>query len=471
VFSFIHDKWQITPKITIDLGLRHEYYTPLVGLESKGGLANYDPVTNSLLVSGYGDLPANLGVKKYFKNFVPRTGISYRATERSVLRAGYGISTIPFPDNSYAFNFPVKQNNDFNAPNTFAAAPVRMADGFPAPILADIPANGIIPADTSLLRNQRYFAIPLDLHEGRLQSWNVAYQRELPRGFTAEAAYVGNRGNIVHQINLNAGLVPGLDNAGRPQFAQFGRTAETTGFMRSNTTYHSLQTKFDKRFSQGFLITTSYTLGRSINYWQGTTNGAPPTPADLERSRGRAEYDRLHSYVQSFVYQLPIGPEGRWLRSGLASWVLGGWQVSGIFTAQSGQPINFTASGALLRAPGNTQRPNATGKPEVLGNIGPNTQWFDPSVFSLPAPNTFGNVERNGLLDGPAYVNLDASLAKWFTFPGDVRAEFRIDAFNATNRPQFANPNGELGNSNFGRITTTLANTERVIRFGLRVVF
>ena len=171
------------------------------------------------------------------------------------------------------------------------------------------------------------------------------------------------------------------------------------------------------------------------------------------------------------MYQLPVGPDGRWLRSGLASRLLGGWQVSGIFTAQSGQPINFTASGALLRAPGNTQRPDATGKPEVLGGIGPGDQWFDPSVFSLPAANTFGNVKRNDLLDGPAYINLDASLAKWITVHRDIKAEFRIDAFNATNRPQFSNPNGELGNARFGQITTTLANTERVIRFGLRVLF
>jgi hypothetical protein len=471
VFSFIHDKWQVTPNITIDLGLRHEYYTPLVGLVGQGGLANYDPETNSILVAGYGDIPANLGVKKYWKNFVPRTGLSYRMTETSVLRAGYGVSTIPFPDNSYAFNFPVKQNNDFNSPNTFAPAPVRMADGFPAPILADIPANGIIPANTALLRSQRYFAIPTDLHEGRLQSWNVAYQRQLPRGFTAEAAYVGNRGNVVNTINMNAGMVVGADNAGRPQFGPFGRTAETTGWMRSNTSYHSLQTKFDKRFSQGLLVTTSYTLGRSINYWQGDTNGGILTPADPERSRGRAEYDRLHNYVQSFVYQLPVGPDGRWLRSGIASWVLGGWQVSGIFTAQSGQPIHFTANAATLRAPGNTQRPNASGTPKVVGGIGANNQWFETSVFSFPEPNTFGSVGRNDLLDGPAFVQLDASLAKWFPLKRDMRAEFRIDAFNATNRPQFERPNGELGNARFGQITTTQPGTERVVQFGLRLVF
>jgi hypothetical protein len=471
VFSFVHDKWQVTPQLTIDLGLRHEYYTPLVGLESTGGLANYDPATNSILVSGYGDNAANLNVKKYFKNFVPRMGLSYRLTELSVVRAGYGVSTIPFPDNSYAFNFPVKQNNDFNAPNTFAPAPVRMAVGFPAPILADIPANGVIPADTALLRSQRYFAIPTDLHEGRLQSWNVAYQRQLPHGFTAEAAYVGNRGNVVNTINLNAGMVVGADNAGRPQFGPYGRTAETTGWMRSNTTYHSLQTKLDKRFSRGLLVTTSYTLGRSINFWQGDTNGGIITPADIELSRGRAEYDRLHNYVQSFVYQLPVGPEGRWLQSGPLSWVLGGWQVSGIFVAQSGIPINFTANAATLRAPGNTQRPDASGKPNVVGGIGPGNQWFETSVFSFAAPNTFGNIERNALLDGPAFVNLDLSIAKWFTFSAETKAEFRIDAFNVTNRPQFDRPNGEFGNVRFGQITTTQAGTERAVRFSLRVIF
>jgi hypothetical protein len=94
----------------------------------------------------------------------------------------------------------------------------------------------------------------------------------------------------------------------------------------------------------------------------------------VPRSRGRAEYDRLHSYVQSFVYQLPVGPDGRWLRSGPASWVLGGWQVSGIFSAQSGIPINFTANAATLRAPGNTQRPNASGTPKVPGAIGAGNQ-------------------------------------------------------------------------------------------------
>src|SRR5436309_400407 len=123
-FSFVQDKWAVSPKLTIDLGLRHEYYTPFIGLVDQGGLSSYDPATNTLQVAGYGAVPQNLGVQSYWKNWGPRTGVSYRLDEHTVLRGGYGVSTMPFPDNSYAYNYPVKQNNVFNPANSFAVAPV-----------------------------------------------------------------------------------------------------------------------------------------------------------------------------------------------------------------------------------------------------------------------------------------------------------------------------------------------------------
>src|SRR5207249_1612300 len=164
-FTFIQDKWAVSKMLTIDLGLRHEYYTPFIGLVDQGGLSNYDSATNTLQVAGYTNVSKSVGVKSYWKNFAPRAGMSLRLDDKTVVRAGYGVSTIPFPDNSYAYNFPVKQNNQFNAPNTFASAPVHMADGFPAPILTQIPSSGIMSAGTALLKSQRYFTIPSDLHE------------------------------------------------------------------------------------------------------------------------------------------------------------------------------------------------------------------------------------------------------------------------------------------------------------------
>ncbi len=204
------------------------------------------------------------------KNFAPRTGVSYRVTETSVVRAGYGVSTIPFPDNSYAFNFPVKQNNDFNAPNTFAPAPVRMADGFPAPILADIPTNGVIPANTPLLLSQRYFAIPTDLHEGRLQSWNAAYQRQLPKRLHSRGRLrrQSRERRQYDQSRTRAWCSAPTTRAGRSSVRSDEPRKRPRGCDRTRpTTRCRPSSTSDCR--NGLLITTSYTLGRSINYWQG----------------------------------------------------------------------------------------------------------------------------------------------------------------------------------------------------------
>ncbi len=470
IFTFVHDKWQVTPKLTLDLGLRHEYYTPFIGLVDQGGLSNFDPLTNTLRVAGYSAVPQDLGVKTAKDNFAPRLGVSYRITDKTVVRAGYGVSIIPFPDNQYAFNFPVKQNNQFEPPNSFAPAG-HMADGFPAPIVAAIPSDGIIPANTRLLKAQQYNVVPLDLSEGTIHAWNVTIQRQLPLNFALELAYVANRvhGSLV-RLELNAGLVPGLDNAGRPAFAPFGRTASSTGWTKTNTRYDSMQVKLDRRFANGLLWTNSYTLGRARDY--ANDNDRLETPADIGRSYGPAEFDRTHSFVSGFVYELPFFRDGK----GVGAAILGNWQVSGIFVAQSGTPVDIRAGGASLRAPSNQQRPDLSGAQRVLGDIGPGKLYFDTKVYSPPAPNTFGNMTRDAGPRGPAYVNLDAAVVKRIKVNGRIAAELRVDAFNVTNSGHFANPGRDFGTASFGQVTSTLgpgdgATGPRLVRFGARVTF
>jgi len=468
-FTFVQDKWQASKKLTIDLGIRHEYYSPFIGLSDQGGLSNYDPATNTLQVAGYGDVGASLGVKRYFKNFGPRLGASYRINDKTVARAGYGVSTLPFPDNSYAYNFPVKQNNVFTPTNGFQPAG-SMAAGFPDPIVANIPPTGLIDASPTVLRNAAFFHVKSDMHEGSLHSFNAAIQRELPWRLTLDVAYVGNRGHdVLTQFNENAATVLGQDNNGRPLFPKYGKTADVTTWIPLKTSYNSLQVKLDKRFSRGLSLNTSYTLGRGYSYNTGDSNSGVPTPADLERSWARTDQDRLHSFVEAFLYQLPFGPNQRWLNSGPAGQILGGWQFSGFLTLQSGLPINITMSGTNLHAPGNTQRPNVSGTPEVLGGIGPGNLWFDTSVFSTPADNTFGNAKRNGVLDGPGYANLDATLAKLFSLSHGARGEFRVDVFNLTNTPHFNNPGATYLGTNFGVVTSSFG--ERSMRFGFKVTF
>jgi len=462
VFTYVQDKWQVTKKLTLDVGMRHELWLPPTP-QFPGGFSNYDPDRNALVLAGIGPNPSNLGRKTMWRNFGPRFGVAYRANEKTVLRGGYGVSTIPFPDNSYAFNFPVLQNNAFNAPNTYRAAGT-LAGGFPPPIRAVIPPDGVI----ANAPDNEYFTVPLDLKEAYLQSWNVAVQRSLPGQFVFEAAYVGNHGvGVLGRQNLNAGLLPGAGSAGQPLFAKFRRLSQVTTWVPTSTVYHSLQAKFDRRFAGGFLLTTAYTYGKAIDL--SNDNAAFSNQIDWQLNRGRADTDRTHTFVQSYVWELPFGTRGRWLRSGMGRWLLGDWQLNGIFTAQTGDPLNVTFSATTLNAPGNSNRANLSGKPEIYGRVGRGEPWLDVTKFSAPAPATFGSVGRN-VLTGPGFVNLDFSVFRKFPVRERFIIELRMESFNFTNHPHFNNPNMVFGSAGFGEVTTAVQD-QRQVQFGLKLAW
>lgn len=469
--AFIQDKWQARSNVTVDLGLRWEYYDPLQGVEGKGTLANYDPATNTIRVAGYGSTTNAINVKRTLTNFAPRTGVSWRLGDKSVFRAGYGASTIPFPDNRYAFNFPVKQNYSGSAANGFQRSG-SMAAGFPAPVLVSIPTDGIIPAAGSLL-NSTFDVISPDLREGTLHSWNVAFQRQLPFSLSADVAYVGSRGvHLVMDLDTNASLVYGSGNVGRPQFAAFNRTGTSRTRVNDNKSqYNALQVKLDRRFRNGLLITNSYTLGRSTDL--ANENTGINTPINFDLSWARSDTDRLHNYVLSSIYELPWGPGKKWMSNGMLGKVIGGWQLSGLLVVQSGQALTIGGNVTLLNTPGNSAYVNLTGDQKVLGGEGPGLLYFDPAVYSLPAAGLQGNMKRHSGPDGPGYWNLDGSLFKRFAVGGTRYAEFRIDAYNVTNSVRWGNPgtgfSTATGNT-FGQITGT-SGSQRSLRFGGRFAF
>ncbi|MGH8245050.1 MAG: TonB-dependent receptor, partial [Gammaproteobacteria bacterium] len=438
LFTYFQDKWQINPKLTVDLGLRHEiYFAPTAAVPA--GFSNYNPDTNNLELSGLGSIPADLGAGTQYRNFAPRFGIAYRLTERTVLRGGFGITVDPgYPDDKWAYNYPVKQNNAFNAINTFSAAG-SMAAGFPAPLPTTIPANGIIANAPA----QNYLVLPTPLRQGYVQSWNLAVQHALPWNFSFEAAYVGNHAiGVLNQQNINAGQIPGRGRDGQPLFVKFGRTQTTTTWARTGAIYHGLQAKFDRRFTGGFALTTAYTFSKAINF--ADDNGGLGIPIDYRMNRGRAGFDRTHMYVQSFIYDLPVGNGKRWLHSGPAAWILGNWQLAGVLSGYAGTPMTFGYSATTLNAPGNGQRANVSQLPEIFGNIGATQKWFDVSVFSVPASATFGNGGRN-ILSGPGLINLDMSIFKRFAISEQIQLEVRMESFNFTNTPHFNNPGSTLG--------------------------
>ena len=254
-FAFVQDKWTVTPKLTLDLGLRWELYpsaTPSIRADSRITIRP----TNSLMVAGIGEVPKDLGIQTY-KYFAPRFGIAYRLTDKTVIRAGFGISYTPFPDNNYAYNYPVRANNVYNpAVATYGPAVLNngqtatFQNGFPAATLPAIPASGIIQ---NAPINQSYFVVGQNFKNPSIESWNIAVQQALPLKLVLDVAYIGNHGvDSPVSYNLNAGMIPGAGNAGLPQYGSLRRTASTTLlFAPYSTMYNALQVKLDRRFTYG----------------------------------------------------------------------------------------------------------------------------------------------------------------------------------------------------------------------------
>ena len=482
-FAFVQDKWLVTPKFSADLGVRWEFYPPATPV-AKGGFSNYHPADNTLLVSGYGSIPNDLGIATHYKYFAPRLGLAYRLKESTVFRAGFGISYTPFPDNSYAYNFPVRANNPFN-PAVASFGPAVLSDGvtpatfelgFPPLSLPVVPSNGVITSATSAaaaaVLKSNLFVVNPNFRNPYVESWNAAIQRSLPWRFVLDVAYVGNHGvDSVVNYNLNAATVIGLPgqnaNNGRPEFLPFGRTAATNLlFAGYSSSYHALQVKFDRRFSGGFTTTTAYTFGKGMGFQTGDDGGLS-FYINQRRDYARNDFDRTQTFVQSVVYDLPFGKGKRLVPSGVGAAILGGWRVSSFLTLMSGLPLYFTDSATSLLAPDNTQTPDLVAPVKILHGIGPNSPWFTTSSFAAPAPRTFGNVGRN-FLSGPNFFNLDAALSKSIRFTERYNLDLRLEAFGATNTPQFffaSNGGSAAGltrtnTSSFGHITNATGGRE-----------
>lgn len=478
-YMFVQDKWIITPKLTLDYGLRWEFYPPAKPAHD-GGFSQYDPKTNSLIIAGVGGNPLDLGRATKYKDFAPRIGIAYRMTEKTVFRGGFGISYSPFPDNTYAYNFPVKQNNSYLPNNSYGPALLgsgqvaTFALGFPAPTPANIPTNGII---TNADLNQTYEVINTNFREPYVESWNLAVQQALPSNFALDVAYVGNHGvDQPANYNLNASTTLGADVAGQPLYQAFKRKATTNlRYAGYSSSYNALQVKLDKRYSNGLAITTSFTWSKALGYQ--SEDAGLTFYINQERNWRRLDFDRKYNFVQSYLYELPFGHGRAWLKSGPAAYVLGGWQVNGVLTIASGSPLNFGGNSSVLRAPGNSNTLNHTGPIDVTKGNGRDASWFSPAVcsatvtsncFSQPGNLQFGNLSPN-VISGPGFWNVDGSIFKQFKVTERMQLEVRGEAFSVVNTPQWNNPDTGIGNKTFGYITGAGGN--RQMQLGAKIMF
>jgi hypothetical protein len=467
---YVQDQWQATRTLTLTLGVRWEYY-PVIQRSSRG-IERYDLSTNQVYLGCIASVPCDAGTSADSHQFVPRFGLAWRIDPKTVFRGGYGMSVDPYPfSRAMRDPYPVTVAQTFNSNNSYAAAG-SLATGIPAMPPIDF-VNGVIPLPLDAYTKT---LLPGQYNRGYVQSFNATVERDLGAGYVLNAAYVGTR-TIRQTIyaEVNAGQVPGAGAAGQPLYQLFGRKTETQAIVPCCTAnYNSLQTKLERRFKSGLLVTAAYTFSKSIDY---STDSDNTTLFNIVsqgyRNRAVSDFDRTHVFQSGFIAELPFGRGKRWLsQNGLARTIAGGWQVNGIFSAYSGLPFTVSASAASLNAPNNSQvadqvLPEST----ILGGVG-NRRWFDTSAFQAVTEPRFGTSGRNSMR-GPGAVNLDLSLFRSFSFGEKFKLEARGEAFNLSNTPLFSNPNATIGSGTYGYITSTAggAADSRVLRVDLRLSF
>jgi hypothetical protein len=430
---YIRDNWQASRKLTVNYGIRFERFP--FGTRDHRGFERYDIDTDRVIVGGVGGNPRDTGVNIGFGNWAPRLGLAYRLTDKTVIRAGYGMSVDPISFKNMRDAYPATISSQFTAANNFFAAGT-LRTGIPAVSGPDL-SQGTLILPPALQTT----TFPTDYRRGYINSLNFTIQRELVGGISLQAGYVGSR--AIRQtaiVNANAG-VPGGDNAGRYLFrgSRIGTINLFTPFNTAN--YNSLQTQVTKRYANGANLGFSYTWGKAIGYADNSDSGLTFNFIPMwERNRSVAAFDRTHNASFFGVYDLPFGAKGKLLTSGFLSKLVGGWQINWLMQMMTGTPFTVTSDAASLRAPGNTQTADQVlTDVRIIGQYGRGGTYFDPNAFAPITTARFGSSGRN-TMRGPNFFNLDTGIIRRFSILEKVTAEFRAEAFGTTNTPQFSNP-------------------------------
>ncbi|AMY09708.1 Outer membrane receptor for Fe3+-dicitrate [Luteitalea pratensis] len=457
---YVNDRWQVNDKLTVNAGLRWEYY-PLMSREDRG-LEQLNLQTFNVALGGVGGNADDLGIKVSKGLFAPRLGAAYRINDDTVVRAGYGRTFNPLPWSRPMRGFyPLTIAYSDAGPNGFISYGPLSA-GIPGAPNPDI-ASGNVPLPSGV---DMRWADANDSERGTIDPWNVFAERRLPGDISLSTGYVGTATNDGYaDLNLNYAETGG--NVNRQFFGQAGTADILLWGARTKARYHSLQMALNRPFKNGLLLKGAYTFSKALNEadddgWVGLTWNQP---SQIDRDYARAGYDRPHMLQMRFVYERP------WFRdaSGIVPMLLKAWQVNGIGSWVSGAPFTVGGDNSLLQQVGGTQTANVSGAlTGGFGTAGPDEPWYAPSQFTYNPGNAWGDSGRNAFR-GPANWNLDLSLFKAFPI-GKRRVEFRAESTNVFNHTQWANPVTDMTNANFMTIRT-LARQPRRVQLGLRFAF
>jgi hypothetical protein len=535
--GYAQDQWAMTPKLTVNFGARYDFF-PMVYKDHEG-VAILDPTlpqSANVELGGLGGNPENAGVNVGHGMIEPRLGVVYRLNNKLVVRSGGGITEDSDSPRFMRDSYPSSISNQFSGAATDSVAldskgnPITLVTGIPALVTPNL-STGF----ASLPISGATTTIPKNFKRGYIESWNLSVQDDLGKDLVLNVAYVGT-----HQIRQMAGVSPlnasALPDANSPCMANgywnpstgltgkcgfqanqtinqqwcstattaAGRICYNTGGINISgpafsSNYNGLQSQLTRNArneSFGVVYTWSHAFDYEDN---GAGSGSAGTawnfPAYYKYNRASAGYDHTHNFQFWGIYHLPFGPSQAIANHGLASAILGGFQLNGQASHVSGSPFTVSAASNTTNSQGNPLYANLTGSYKQLGghyytpaasykglSAAYGTPWFDPTIFSNPTqpveptgnitngvlPTVFGNTHRNQFR-GPGQTVVNASAFRSFPLYHELKFDLRFEAFNVLNHPILNTPNTTVGAANFGQITSFGA--ARTVQYSGRFTF
>jgi outer membrane receptor protein involved in Fe transport len=448
LFGYVQDDWRAAPWLTLNLGLRYEAVDPPTDLN--GFTINFNPYTGAFTPP----LAHNQQLSRPDRNnFAPRIGFALKPfhDNKTVVRGGYGVF---YNANNYDEYYYMPYNPPFGNVKVYSTSgrpTITLDNPFPNEV-------GVTGAPTA-------YGVEPGLRIGYSQFFSFGVQQAIARDTTVEVSYVGSKSTrLAKGFDVNyAPPGPGTIATRRVLSADLGNAYVT--FSNANATFHSLQAQLERRLSKGLLVMTSYTFGKALDDVASSGGDKGSTTIQDPRcahscEKGVPLYDRRQRFTFNAVYQMPFGKGRHFLNAGgVRDALLGGWDIAAITSVQSGQPLTATASGDRMNVGvSNTTRAQYLGGSVAVDNPGLN-QWFNTSVFGLPALYTPGNLGR-GTFTGPSSRSVDVALYKTFRIGERYRVQLRGEFFNLPNHPILGNPGLTLATNTFGVITSASGERE-----------
>ncbi|HKS41821.1 MAG TPA: TonB-dependent receptor [Blastocatellia bacterium] len=469
--NFFQDDWKITPRLTVNIGLRYDFATwPYEGADR---ITNFDPKTGQTFTPENSPYGKSL-IQSDKNNFAPRLGIAFQLDSKTVLRTGYGRFYMLFEragsEDQLGLNLPWLVNNVVSATSTATTVnDMRLRTGFNL----SLNPSAVNPATV------RIRAVNPEAKAPSVDQWNLGIQRLLPGDMVVTFDYVGTKGthlSVLRNLNQQFFNADGTGTGIIP-YPQFGPIEFRDN--GGNSIYHGGEATLEKRFSHGLSFHAAYTYSKSIDeamehLFSGGSNSFMQDSRDRRQQRGRSDFDYRHRFAAGYAYDLPFGKGREFFTEGPLAHALGDWRFSGLVNTHSGRPFTVFAGtnnglvgnrGGLANAVADCLSDGT-----LHGDVRTIDIWFNPNSYAVPTPARLGTCGRN-TLDGPGYSNVDFALARSFKYFGENRSlEFRWEVFNAFNHAQFGLPERNRASTAVGRIST-LAGDPRVMQFAMKFYF